>query len=161
MGKLYSGTSAYKIDEYEQYAYAHEEKRAQRKTQRKKETAAFCRFLTFAVIAVFLGASALVYTNVMMIRASSQVEKLENELALITEQNNQKKIEIEQKLDMKLIEEKAINELGMQRPENSQIVYVGVTQGTYMEKSAQTSGGGGLMNSIKDAFEGVLEYFAQ
>ena len=105
--------------------------------------------------------SALVYTNVMMIRAATQTEKLRKELALITEQNSRKQIEIGQKLDMKVIEERAINELGMQRPENNQIVYVDIKQNSYSETADKKTVSKGILATVKGALDNVLEYFGK
>ncbi len=159
MKKLYNGTSAYNLDEYDNYARTSEENRKKRVSQRRKESVSMCRFLIVTVIAVFCIASALVYANVMMIRASTETEKLKDKLALITEQNKQTEMKINQKLDMKVVEEKAISELGMQRPDNSQIVYVNVKQDTYTEVSDDSTGGTKILASIKDALKGILEYF--
>ena len=159
MSKLYNGTSAYSLEEYEQYADAANQKRKNRSMQRKRESAAFCRFLIITVAAVFCIASAIVYTNVMIIRASSETEKLKDNLVLITEKNKQTEMEIAKKLDMTVIENKAINELGMQRPDNSQIVYLNIKQNDYTEVSDENSSGKKMLNSVKDAFEGIVEYF--
>jgi len=96
-----------------------------------------------------------------MLRAASKVENLKDELALITEQNNHKEMEISKKLDFKSIEERAINELGMQKPDNSQIVYVGVKQTSYSEIPEEASFGQNFANGVKDAFGGVVEYFTE
>ena len=80
MSRSYIGTSAYKLDEYERYARDREEEQKQNKQLKKHERAVMCRFLIISVIAVFAVCSALVYTNVMMIRAATQTEKLRKEL---------------------------------------------------------------------------------
>ena len=161
MSRSYIGTSAYKLDEYERYAHDREEKQKQNKQLKKHERAVMCRFLIVSVIAVFAVCSALVYTNVMMIRAATQTEKLRKELALITEQNSRKQIEIGQKLDMKVIEERAINELGMQRPENNQIVYVDIKQNSYSETADKKTVSKGILATFKGALDNVLEYFGK
>ena len=68
-------------------------------------------------------------------------------------------MEISQKLDLKLIEEKAINELGMQKPDNSQIIYVGVKQASYTEVESKTSVGKAVVELVKNATGGFVEYF--
>lgn len=155
---LYNGTSAYNLDEYESYAHKTDKKRAERVKSRKKERAFVCRFLIVSLVAVFCAASALIYTNVMMIRASTKAQKLEDELALLTEANKKAEMEINQKLDMKVIEERAVSELGMQRPDNSQIVYVNVKRDTYTEVSEKDAGVR-VAASIKEVIKGILEYF--
>lgn len=160
MSYLYNGTSAYKLDEYERFAKQQTEKQVVRKARKKHASVAFCRFVAIGVIVMFVFASALIYLNVMMLRAATKVDDLKDELALITEQNNHKEMAISQKLDFKSIEEKAINELGMQKPDNSQIVYVGVKQTSYSEVAEEPSFGQNIAESIKSAVDGVVEYFA-
>lgn len=159
MSQFYNGTSAYKLDEYERYAKQQDEKRVVRKNEQKRANIAFCRFISVAVLCLFVIASGLIYLNVMMLRASTTAENLKDELALITEQNNHKKMEISQKLDLKLIEEKAINELGMQKPDNSQIVYVGVKQASYTEVAKEPSVGKTVIETVKNAADSFVEYF--
>lgn len=158
MKSMYNGTSAYNLDEYESYARTADKKRNERAQTHKKERAMVCRFLIVSLIAVFCTASALIYTNVMLIRASTQTQKLEDKLALLTEANKKKEMEINQKLDMKVIEEKAVSKLGMQRPDNSQIVYVNVKRDTYTEVSDKEEGAR-FTASVKEAIKGILEYF--
>lgn len=155
---LYNGTSAYNLDEYESYAHKTDKKRAERVKSRKKERTFVCSFLIVSLVTVFCAASALIYTNVMMIRASTKAQKLEDELALLTEANKKAEMEINQKLDMKVIEERAVSELGMQRPDNSQIVYVNVKRDTYTEVSEKDAGAH-ITASIKEVIKGILEYF--
>lgn len=159
MKDLYNGTSAYNLNDYENYARTSEENRKERIIQKKKENISMCRFLIITLSVAFCIASAFVYTNVMMMRASSKTEKLKDELALITEQNKQAEMEINQKLDMKVIEEKAVEKLGMQRPDNSQIVYINVKQDTYTELADEKKNDVKPFASLKDALNGILEYF--
>lgn len=158
MKPLYDGTSAYNLDEYESYARTTDKKRKERVQSRKKERAFVCRFLIVSLVAVFCVASALIYTNVMMIRAATKTQKLEDKLALLTETNKKTEMEINGKLDMKVIEEKAVSELGMQRPDNSQIVYVNVKRDTYTEVSDEKPGVH-LAASLKEVIKGIMEYF--
>jgi len=157
----YNGTSAYKLDEYERFSKKQSEKQVARKSHNRELSVAFCRFLAVGVAALFVMASALIYFNVMMLRAASQVESLKDELALITEANTQKEMKISQKLDFKTIEDKAINELGMQRPDNSQIVYLGVQQTSYSEIAETSPAANAVSDTVKDTWEGFVEYFTK
>lgn len=58
---------------------------------------------------------------------------MEEELSELTETNNNKKIQLEKSVDLKKIEEIAISQYGMQRPDKNQIVYVRVVQSDYGE----------------------------
>ena len=159
MDRLYTGTSAYKLETYENYTKKSEEKSAERKNNARREHAAFCRLAVLLVIGVFVAASAIIYVNVMMLRATSEIDKLETKLALAVDKNNQKEMEINKNLDLKVIEKKAIEELGMQKPDNSQIVYVGVKQTSYSEVADEPSVGAETVSAVKNVVDSFVEYF--
>ena len=136
MSTYYNGTSAYKIDDIE-YSVRSDVKEniAKRHQLRESKKAAFVKrvrvFATFAgVFAIALG---LLFTNAVIIEKSSTVNDMQKELSELTETNNQMVLDIEKNLDLKKIEEIAINELGMKRPDKYQIVYVNVEQNDYAE----------------------------
>lgn len=160
MNKYYYGTSAYKLEEYENSIRKNAEKQLKRRKAQKKEQAALYRFLLFGVVFVFVAASALVYINVMAMRASTDIDKLEKKLAMVVDENKQKEIRINQSLDMKVIEKRAIEELGMQKPDNSQIVYVDVRKENHVEAVGDNKPKSGRNeNSVKRFFKGIWEYF--
>ena len=132
MDRYYYGTSAYKLDEYESSSRRNNEKQKQRRKAVRKQQMALYRLMLVGVVFVFIAASALVYVNVMALRAASDIENLEKDLAMVVDNNKQKEIKINQSLDMKNIEKRAIEELGMQKPDNTQIVYVDVRKENYV-----------------------------
>ncbi|MBO5009025.1 MAG: cell division protein FtsL [Clostridia bacterium] len=160
MNELYRGTSAYKLEEYESHAQKSREKHIERKNTIKIEKRALCRLLVVSIFALFVAASALVYVNVMTLRASTEVDALEKQLAIATEKNKQKEIEITQKLDMKVIEKKAVEKLGMQKPDNNQIMYIDVKKDTYSEAVKQKSNISSFFGGIKNALGSIVEYFS-
>ena len=161
MSRYQVGTSAYKLDEYDYYSKRGNDNTARRKVKKNKKNEAVCRFIIASAALVFAVASIMVYLNVMTMRASTKAQELKKELTLLTEQNNNKEMQINQKLDMKRIEEKAINELGMQRPENNQIVYVNVKQDSYTETEEPSKTAKGAMRFVKEALHSVVEYFSK
>ena len=52
-----------------------------------------------------------------------------------------------------------LNELGMQKPDNSQIVYVGVKQASYTEVESENSVGKAVIETVKNATNSFVEYF--
>ncbi|MBQ8588027.1 MAG: hypothetical protein IJ454_01410 [Clostridia bacterium] len=159
MNEYYRGTSAYKLEEYESYTQKHQKKQEERKALTKAEQRAFCRLMVMAVMIVFLACSALIYVNVMVLRASTKIDNLEKELALAVDQNKQKEIEINKNLDMKVIEKKAVEKLGMQKPDNSQIVYINVKKSEYSEAVNAAKKSEPVLGGVKNAFLGIVEYF--
>ena len=159
MNEYYYGTSAYKLEEYEIHAKKTEEKKQERKKVSKAEQLSLCRWMVAGIFFIFAAASALVYLNVMTIRASTDIDNLEKQLAAVIDENRQKEIKINQKLDMKVIEKKAVEELGMQKPDNSQIIYVDVKKPNHVEVNAGGRKTNVFANGVKFIFNGIVEYF--
>ena len=159
MNELYIGTSAYKLEEYESQVNRTREQSTQKKAGVKADLTSLYRFLIISIIAIFAVASALVYTTVMTLRASTKVAGLEKQLAVATEVNKQKEIEINKKLDMKVVEKRAIEELGMQKPENSQIIYIDVKKSDNSGIVTSKKETPGFVNGIKGFINDVVEYF--
>ena len=104
MEKYYYGTSAYKLDEYESYAEESNKRQEERKETAKATGKAAYRLATVIVLFIFIAASALVYINVMAIRAATEKEKLQKQYAMLVDDNKQKEMEISRKVDIKVIE---------------------------------------------------------
>ena len=74
--------------------------------------------------------------------------------------NKQKEIKINQSLDMKNIEKRAIEELGMQKPDNSQIVYVDVRKENFVKVAGENKvAAASSSQGIKGFFKSIWEYF--
>ena len=165
MNDFYTGTSAYKLDRYEEYtnnaSRVSKEKKAQSTKASLAHQASVCRLLIAMVVTVFVASSALVYVNVMALRASTEIDNLEKDLALVVDKNKQKEIEINKNLDMKVIEKKAVEKLGMQKPNNSQIVYINVKKGTYSEAvNSGAASSDGALSGVKKVLMSIKEYFS-
>ena len=135
MNKYVNGSNAYKIDDVAPYMQTAArpnlvEVPAVRPVSDARSVAKVICICMFIV--AMLGA-ATVYTKVLLMQAQSKVETMEQELATITEDNNNKKIQLEQNIDLKKVEEIAISQYGMQRPDKNQVVYVRVVQNDYGE----------------------------
>lgn len=160
MDRYYYGTSAYKLEEYENRSRNNNEKQKQRRKAAKRQQMALYRLMLVSVVFVFIAASALVYVNVMALRAASDIEDLEKELAMVVDNNKQKEIKINQSLDMKNIEKRAIEELGMQKPDNSQIVYVDVRKENFVKVAGENKvAAASYSQGIKGFFKSIWEYF--
>lgn len=161
MEKYYYGTSAYKLDEYESYAEESNKRHEERKENAKAAGKATYRLITVLILFVFMAASVLVYLNVRTIRASTEKEKLRKEYELLVDSNKQKEMEISRKVDIKVIEKKAVDELGMQKPDNSQIIYVDVKkENSEVYAADKGTEENGAWDSVKGWFADVWEYFS-
>ena len=103
------------------------------KTHKKDNSRVFARLIAFYLCIIFLVSGGIVYSKVLLMQGQTNIENLEEQVAALTEKNNAKKIQIEQKIDLKKIEEIAISQYGMQRPDKNQTVYVNVVQSDYAE----------------------------
>lgn len=134
--RYYNGTSAYKLDEADYRVSTDVQENIEyRKQARNKKRAGFLKSLRrVALLACAFGMCiGILFTNAVIIEKSSQVSDMQNELNELTEANTQLKLDIEKNLDLKKIEEIAINELGMKRPDKYQVVYVNIEQNDYAE----------------------------
>ena len=129
-----NGAAAYNFDNTQPEQYQQDSRYFREipgtKGKRNKSVArSVCGYI--AVLFVFFALT--VYSNVLVMQAKSNVETLEKQLVSLTEENCNKKIQLEQSVDLKKIEEIAISQYGMQRPDNNQIIYVRVVQDDYGE----------------------------
>ena len=136
MEKYIYGSSAFKIEDDIYRHPSTEEIEAKRIAEENKKEALRRKFVmnicVYGLIVFLLGAGT-VYSKVLVMQASSTVQAKETELAKLMEENNNKKIQFEQSIDLKKIEELAITKYGMQRPDKNQTVYVNVVQSDYGE----------------------------
>lgn len=152
MEKYVYGSSAYKIEEYEYVDTQEQIKRQQQQlaAQRRKE-ALYRKFVASMIvygIVIFMLAAGTVYSRVLVMQAETVVHNKQEQLHALTEENNNKKIKIEQSIDLKKIEELAITQYGMQRPDNNQTIYISVVQDDYGEVVQHTKAKNKILASI-------------
>lgn len=163
MSRYYYGTSAYKIDGAEYGTVSSvKDNIAERQQLRQSKRAAFIRNVRtcIALVSVFAIAISLLFTNAVIIEKSSAVNDMQKQLTELTEANNQTVLDIERNLDLKKIEDIAINELGMKRPDKYQIVYVNVEQNDYAEvnKTESDTGYTSTFGAIGTRIDQFMEY---
>ncbi len=138
MERYFDGSSAYKIDDLEfdtrfskkgPELVRNEFSSSEVNKRRRQAAKSLCSYL----LVVFLLASSVVYTKVLLMQAKTEVLNLEKQYANIVEENTNKKIQMEQSIDLKKIEEIAISQYGMQRLDKNQTIYVKVVQEDYAE----------------------------
>ena len=156
--RLYDGTSAYKMDEYYSYTKKAEEKRQTRQSAKKKSRAVNFKKLSIILTVVFSIAIGFLYANAVLIETSTKVSELNKELEDIKVRNTQVSFDIVSGVDYKKVEEKAINEFGMQRPESYQNVYVDVVQKDYVELSRPESKSESFIEGLISNVQSFLAY---
>lgn len=161
MSNYYNGTSAYQIADFVYPDNNREQETvAEERTAKSNKTATLRSLYSAAVLAViFVFAASFLFVNAIIIEKASKVNDMQNQLNAITAQNNQMTLDIERSLDLKRIEDIAINELGMKHPDKYQMVYVNVEQSSYAEiTSGKEKTWGSPMTAMAKGMGYVKEY---
>lgn len=111
------------------------------------------------IAAVFVILFAVSYRNALIAQTYSEVKDLKSELSEVEKQNKQLEVNIESQTNLGAIEEKAQNELGLKKLDDSQIVYVSLDKQDYVESSSEevkleedTNWFDSIINKIKNIF---------
>ncbi len=155
---LYSGTSAYKIDQYYDYANQVQKKQDERKEKSHKQHILNIKKISVAIAAIFALSISFLYANVVLIETSSQVTDLTRELEDMKVRNTQVSFDIVSDVDYGVVEQKAISEFGMQRPESYQNVYVDVVQNDYVEVAKSKARDVGFVEGLITNVQSFLAY---
>lgn len=110
-----------------------------------------------SVVILLVMAFAVLFRGLML---TSGYEKLEEKNALLSEtisENQKLQFKIDQALDLNNIERIAQDDFNMGQPSKAQTVYINLDQENEVTK---TSGGNSFVESVKEFFNGVVEYFA-
>ncbi len=104
-------------------------------TLKKQKQQAKARVTTLLSAALLIVAAFLVlYRGVLITETTNAIEKKEKQLSNLVATNERVKMEIEHALDLKTVENAAVERLGMNRPEKYQTVYVDLNQVDHVEK---------------------------
>jgi len=139
------GSNAYKYETARQYSKETQVK-TRKKVSRRPKKAVIKSLLLTALVTLL--AFCLLGRNAQIIEQSSQIARLENEIAATEAKIIEKQFEMEKKIDLNAIEDRAIAVLGMQRPEKSQIVYIDMHAEDYTEGGAQQKNNAGIISAF-------------
>ena len=78
--QLYDGTSAYKLDQYENYTRQAQEKQNNRKIIKEKKDIITRKKLAVIMSVVFVTAIAFLFANALLLQSASKVTELNKEL---------------------------------------------------------------------------------
>ena len=155
---LYDGTSAYKLDQYENYTRQAQEKQNNRKIIKEKKDIITRKKLAVIMSVVFVTAIAFLFANALLLQSASKVTELSKELEDMKVRNTQVSFEIVSGVDYNEVERKAISEFGMQHPESYQNVYVNVVQSDYVEMAGKQEEKVGFVEGIISGVQSFLAY---
>jgi cell division protein FtsL len=156
--QLYDGTSAYKLDQYENYTRQAQEKQNNRKIIKEKKDIITRKKLAVIMSVVFVTAIAFLFANALLLQSASKVTELNKELEDMKVRNTQVSFEIVSGVDYNEVERKAISEFGMQHPESYQNVYVNVVQSDYVEMAGKQEEKTGFVEGIISGVQSFLAY---
>ncbi|MBR5479022.1 MAG: cell division protein FtsL [Clostridia bacterium] len=109
-------------------------------------------------MALFFG---IIYSYMRLNEVSAHVSNLQNEIQTIREENQMLEIEKEQMYGSQRLQEIAVNQLGMQKIQKSQITYVNTNAGDYTEiaqSRTMKNGDSTLIAGIARGFNLFIEY---
>ena len=89
------------------------------------------------IISMFLLLLAVSYRNSLITEKFKEIQNKKQELSAIQKNNEQTEVSIESSLNLKNLEETAKNELGMQKLNNDQKVYVTLPKEDYTESAVE------------------------
>ncbi len=160
------GNLAYKYEESFRQPQRRPEPRRRKKPQ-KRERAVMLYKMKYlrriaAVVVLALAAGFMISKFVAVNETQSRIESLQSELAQIQATNSQMVFELEQSVDLSQIEKRATEELGMQRPEKYQTIYVNLSQGDSTEQTAGEveSFSVRVSKMFENIKENIIEFFS-
>lgn len=89
------------------------------------------------VIGVFAILLTISYRNSLINEKFTDIKNMKNELALIEKENEQLKVNVESKLNLTTIEQKAKEELGMQKQTKEQTKYISIEKKDFIESASE------------------------
>lgn len=158
-------SSAYKYQP-EYYMPAHEQEQQQhvyrRKVKKKTAVSVVPKMRMMAIVLVcFAVAFVIIFRYASITEASNTVLSLRNELNHMYRINEQMEASVDRSINLRNIEQIAKNELGMQRPQQYQIVYVNVPRDDYvqiLQRKPEISGWFDKIEPMIRRLTNVLEY---
>lgn len=122
----------------------------------KKQKQRIIKYLAVGFIILF----AISYRNSKIDESFAKVQKIKEELSEVKKQNAQLEVSIENGLNLNNLEQEAKEQLGMQKLNPRQIIYVSLPKSDYIEPAAERveieekdTGVKGIINKIVNMFK--------
>ena len=123
----------------------------QRMEQLKKEKKIHYQNIAI-IISMFLILLTISYRNSLITEKFNQIQNRKQELSALEKTNGQTEINIESSLNLKSLEKSAKKQLGMQKLENDQKVYITLPKKDYTESATPEIETENTSNWLKDLF---------
>lgn len=151
------GNAAYDLSKYENAAPKLTDGEKSKIVVRKakpKPTASAPKILITAVMAVLV-LSLVVYPKVQQATVMSDINKLNDQVMILESENVRMQTAIESKSALKAVEDYAVDVLGMQKLDKSQIEYLSIENGNVIDIPEENEN---FFVKLKHSFEDFLEY---
>ena len=151
------GNAAYDLSKYENAAPKltdGEKSKIVVRRAKPKPTASAPKILITAVMAVLV-LSLVVYPKVQQATVMSDINKLNDQVMILESENVRMQTAIESKSALKAVEDYAVDVLGMQKLDKSQIEYLSIENGNVIDSPEENEN---FFVKIKHSFESFLEY---
>ena len=151
------GNAAYDLSKYENAAPKltdGEKLKIVVRRAKPKPTASAPKILITAVMAVLV-LSLVVYPKVQQATVMSDINKLNDQVMILESENVRMQTAIESKSALKAVEDYAVDVLGMQKLDKSQIEYLSIENGNVIDIPEENEN---FFVKIKHSFEDFLEY---
>ena len=114
------------------------------------------------MLIIALAASFMISKYVAVRETAGEIKSLQNQLESTRAYTSQRIFEMERNIDLSEVEEIATTELGMQRPESYQIIYVNVDKDDLSElKASEVEGAGNDIKAFMEKLKAnILELFS-
>lgn len=151
------GNAAYDLSKYENAAPRltdSEKSKIVVRRAKPRPTASAPKILITAVMAVLV-LSLVVYPKVQQATVMSDINKLNEQVMILESENVRMQTAIESKSALKAVEDYAVDVLGMQKLDKSQIEYLSIENGNVIDIPEENEN---FFVKIKHSFEDFLEY---
>jgi len=162
MPLAYEGNNAYKLQDELYDVSDKEQYNGSPKLKPNQEEKQCGKLKTMSMVLFCFGIAFYVLLRYVAINeASSRVNDLKQQLASLESANQQAQIKLESSINLKKVEEMAINKLGMCKPDKYQIVYINVQNRDHaeiVEHEQKEKKSTGAFAVIMKTIHNVLEY---
>lgn len=151
------GNAAYDLSKYENAAPRltdSEKSKIVVRRAKPRPTASAPKILITAIMAVLV-LSLVVYPKVQQATVMSDINKLNDQVMILESENVRMQTAIESKSALKAVEDYAVDVLGMQKLDKSQIEYLSIENGNVIDIPEENEN---FFVKIKHSFEDFLEY---
>ena len=116
-------------------------------------------WIFFAAVIVIGITSLMIVNRVALTEIGEEINAANEDLQILQSENTRLNVELEEKMSLDNIEEKAVNELGLTKMNNYQVQYLNLTQEDKIELTNPKSSGN-IFDTIAGWFDKIKEYLS-